>query len=270
MNFFCSQGHWYEDLEYSAKNLSDLNPFFYGVTLVHHPKQMTYQADAISANLQLNKTHYVDQHIYRVEWEPPEEDGTGGYIKWYTDGDLIFGMSGSSLDIMQTEIPSEPMYLLMNTAVSSSWGFPTPCPDNCDCSCYECGNPTCACAVPAGYCDNFPAHMEIDYVRVYQAVNESKHYLGCSPEHRPTDLFIKGHAKRFMATGQKRVLEPIQQGGGACAKNSDCGTQRGMGSCSSVGSCVCSNNYTGPNCLTHAGFYNFDTSKHESKFSRTY
>lgn len=247
-----------------------MNPFFYGVTLLHHGKDLTYQADAISANLQLNKTHFTDQHIYRVEWEPPEEDGSGGYIQWYTDGHPIFGIHASSLDIMGTEIPSEPMYLLMNIAVSSSWGFPTPCPDNCECTCFECGNPTCACGMPAGYCDNFPSHMEIDYVRVYQAVNESKHQLGCSTEHRPTDLWIQGHAKRYMATGQKRVLEPIMQGGGACSKNSDCGSHKIQGTCSSRGLCVCSQNYTGPNCLAHAGFYNFDTGKHELKFSRTF
>jgi len=265
-----AKGHWYEDLEYSATNTSDLNPFFYGVTLLHRPKELTYQADAISANLQLNKTHYVDQHIYRVEWEPPEEDGSGGYIKWYTDGEMIFGIRGSSLAIMQTEIPSEPMYLLMNTAVSSSWGFPAPCPENCGCECYECGNPACACALPVGYCENFPASMEIDYVRVYQALNDSKHYVGCSPEHRPTDLFIKGHAKRYMAAGQNRVLEPIQRGGGACVKNSDCGSDRSMGSCSLAGACVCTESYTGPNCKAHAGHDQFDTNKQPSKFRSTY
>ena len=261
------KGHWYENLEYSLKNRSDLNPFFYGVTLVHSGKDLTYQADAISSNLQLNKTHYTDQHIYRVEWEPPAEDGSGGYIKWYTDGELIFGIRGSSLDIMGTEIPSEPMYLLMNVAVSSSWGFPTPCPENCECECFECGNPACACALPSGYCDNFPSHMEIDYVRVYQAVNESKHYLGCSPEHRPTDLWIKGHAKRYTAPGQNRYLEPVVQGGGVCTKNSDCGSHKMQGTCPSSGFCVCSESFTGPNCLAHAAFYNFDTSTHTSEFS---
>lgn len=262
------QGHWYTHLEYSERNISDLNPFFYGVTLIHKPKSLTYQSDALSANRQLNTTHYSMQHTYRVEWEPPAHDGSGGYIKWFTDGELIYGLQGSSLDIMQSEIPSEPMYLIMNTAVSSSWGFPMPCPDNCACDCFECGNPACACALPTGYCENFPAAFEIDYVRVYQAVNESRHVLGCSPENRPTDLFIKGHEKLFTAEGQKRPLEPVRCGGGSCTKNSDCGKQREMGTCSSDGSCICSTNFTGPNCLAHNGYYDVDTSTPIKPFSR--
>jgi hypothetical protein len=68
-----------------------LNPFFYGVTLIHRPASYTYQSDALSANTRLNVTHYVDQDtVYRVEWEPPEEDGSGGYIKWFIDGELLF------------------------------------------------------------------------------------------------------------------------------------------------------------------------------------
>jgi beta-glucan synthesis-associated protein KRE6 len=243
-------------MEYSKRNISDLNPFFYGVTLVHKQKSTTYQSDALSANHQLNTTHYKSQHVYRVEWEPPAANGTGGYIKWFTDGEMIFGLKGATLDIMQTEIPSEPMYLIMNTAVSSSWGFPMPCPDNCECSCFECGNPTCECALPPGYCENFPASFEIDYVRVFQAVDDERHILGCSPEKRPTELFIKGHEKRYMTDGQRRPLEPVRRGGGSCTKSSDCGKH--TGSCSSSGVCVCFANFTGPQCLAHEGYYDFD------------
>ena len=237
---------------------------------MHHPKRLTYQSDALSANYQLNKTHYEKQHVYRVEWEPPAENGTGGYVKWFTNGQQIYAIKGSVLDLMQTEIPSEPMYLIMNTAVSSSWGFPMPCPDNCLCDCFECGNPACACAQPPGYCENFPAAFEIDYVRVYQAVNEEKHILGCSPKSRPTELFIKGHPKRYMTEGEKRPLEPIRQGGAPCTKNSECGGKRAnMGLCSSAGVCICMANYTGPRCLAHDGYFDFDTSREQKPFSCT-
>jgi hypothetical protein len=259
------QGHWYEHLKYG--NATDLNPFFYGVTMVHKQKSKTYQADALSANTQLKDTHYQKQHTYRVEWEPPAEDGTGGYLKWFTDGEFVYGINGESLSIAQTEIPSEPMYLLMNTAVSSNWGFPKPCPENCDCDCYECGNPSCACALPENYCDLFPAGFEIDYVRVYQAVNDSRHILGCSPESRPTAQFIKGHAKRYMDGEDRHTLLPVRTGGSSCAIDSDCGG-RPFGKCSS-GICRCSGNYTGPNCLAHRGFYDHDTSKPVPAFSCT-
>jgi beta-glucan synthesis-associated protein KRE6 len=251
-------------MEYGKGNLtkSELNPFFYGVTLVHEPKSYTYQADAISANRQLSSEHYSEQHIYRVEWEPPAKDGSGGYIHWYTDGLFSFSVQGLNLELTGTEIPSEPMYLLMNTAVSHTWGFPAPCPDGCLCSCYECGNPDCACALPPGYCDNFPSHFEIDYVRVYQAVNESRHILGCSTKSRPTELFIKGHSDRYMERGQKHPLEPIRIGGAVCLEDSECGGPH-LGICSAKGFCRCEDGFTGPTCLAHDGFYSVEDSSIE-------
>ena len=255
------KGHWYTDLEYGNDTIVDLNPFFYGVSLVQKPASHSYQADAVSANLQLNDTNYEDHHTYRVEWEPPAEDGTGGYIRWYTDDKFVYGLKSDSLDISGTEIPREPMYLIMNTAVASSWGFPTPCPDGCDCKCFECGKAECACALPAGYCENFPASFEIDYVRVYQAVNEPKHVLGCSPENMPTARFIEGHAERYMSEGERIPLEPLQKGGAPCVKDSQCGNDPLRGSCSSAGFCVCKTNTTGPTCLAHDAFYDIDTSK---------
>jgi beta-glucan synthesis-associated protein KRE6 len=185
-------------------------------------------------------------------------------VKWFTDEEYIYGIYGKSLDIMRTQIPREPMYLLMNTAVSSSWGFPAPCPDGCTCECFECGDPSCACGLPNGYCDNFPAHFEIDYVRVYQAANDSNHILGCSPEDRPTKLFIEGHQKRYMAEGQSRPLQPIARGGGACTNNGHCGGSK-RGICSVSGSCVCQEGWTGPECRAHMGFYDVDTSAPTAK-----
>jgi hypothetical protein len=86
------------------------------------------------------------------------------------------------------------MYIILNTAISSTWGFPTPCPDGCaycqpnnvdddsfsDTSagdddiydkgrnCYDCRRSECACSMPANMCSNFPASFLVDYVRVYQ------------------------------------------------------------------------------------------------------
>jgi beta-glucan synthesis-associated protein KRE6 len=246
-----------------------LNPFFYGVALFHKPKSRNYQSDAISANLQLNGSFYDRHHIYRVEWEPPSEDGTGGYIKWFTDNKFVFAVYGESLEITKTEIPSEPMYMIMNTAVSYTWGFPMPCPDNCPCDCYECGNPQCLCALPAGYCDNFPAGFEIDYVRVYQAVNESKHVLGCSPISRPTAQYIEGHAKRYMEEGQTRPLLNVRTGGETCSNHNDCGGSK-RGECSESGVCLCLEGWTGPSCRAHAASYDFDTSAPTPVFSRKF
>ena len=38
------------------------------------------EADAVSANSMLHKTHFEEQHIYRVEWLP---DANDGYVVWY-------------------------------------------------------------------------------------------------------------------------------------------------------------------------------------------
>jgi hypothetical protein len=256
-------------LEFGNVTKAELNPFFYGVTLVHEPKSYTYQADALSANMHLRNTHYLNHHLYRVEWEPPLEDGSGGYIKWYADGVYIYGIVGKSLEIMGTEIPSEPMYLLMNTAVSSKWGFPAPCPAGCDCDCFECGNPDCSCGLPSGYCGNFPANFEVEYVRVYQAVNESRHVLGCSTEDRPTELFIRGHAARYTDDYRKAPLQPIQRGGASCSGDDDCG-KNVTGFCSRLGYCQCYADFTGPSCLVHAVFYDVDTSGKEEEFTSKY
>merc|ERR1712176_167383 len=149
------KGHWYGGLEYGS-NKTELNPFFYGVMLEHKPKQYTYQSDALSANTHIGPEYFKSMHRYRVEWEPPNSDGTEGYLKWFLDGKFLYGVMGENLKLTNTQIPDEPMYLIINTAVASSWGFPKPCPTGCKCECYECGNPECTCGLPEGFCENFP------------------------------------------------------------------------------------------------------------------
>ncbi len=89
-------------------------------------------ADAISANTALNHTHFNSMHTYRLEWEPGDPDfnysndnsehsSTNGYMRWYVDDEFIFGIDGSALNVTGSMIPSEPMYLIMNTAISSTW-----------------------------------------------------------------------------------------------------------------------------------------------------
>jgi hypothetical protein len=68
---------WYsEGLEYG--NDSSLNIFFYGVELEHSDVALNYQADALSANTNLQDTHFNSFHDYRVEWVPGER----GHIHW--------------------------------------------------------------------------------------------------------------------------------------------------------------------------------------------
>ena len=96
-----------------------LNQYFYGVNTQHSDPTLNYQTDAVSFNYLLNDSFYERQHTYRLEWEPPQEDSTGGYVRWYIDDVFVAGVTGEDLQrVSATEIPSEPMYLIANVAVS--------------------------------------------------------------------------------------------------------------------------------------------------------
>ena len=131
-----------------------------------------------------------------MEWEP----GANGYLEWYLDDELIFGIPGESLQALTgSHIPDEPMYLILNTAISHRWGFPEPC-DVSTCSscwiCYDCTHPDCQCTLPNGMknCKNLPAEMSIDYIRLYQDTSKkSSHSIGCSPKTHPTKGYIEAN-----------------------------------------------------------------------------
>ena len=82
-----------------------------------------------------------DFHTFAVDWKP-------GLIVWYVDGVEAFRTSGE-------KVTSKPMYILMNLAVGGNWP----------------GDPN--------FFTRFPAAMEIDYVRVYERVNDGL------PDERP-------------------------------------------------------------------------------------
>ena len=93
-----------------------------------------YWSDAISQNRQLSASHFRTPHTFRLEWEPPSPLHPAGHLHWFLDGELILAINGTSITPeTQAEIPSEPSYVLFNTAVSKEWGFPTTCPAGCPC-----------------------------------------------------------------------------------------------------------------------------------------
>ena len=191
---------WYENLKVPNPN-SSYNYGFWGQECgpeydssweqIHK-----YMEDAISINTNLAATHFESHHVYRLEWEP----GIDGYLEWYLDDELIFGIPGASLqELTGSHIPDEPMYVILNTAISHRWGMPEPC-DIRTCStcwvCYDCTNPECQCTLPDGMknCKNLPAEMSIDYIRLYQDTSKgSKHSVGCSPESHPTAGYIEAN-----------------------------------------------------------------------------
>jgi hypothetical protein len=91
---------------------------------------------------------------HRLEWEPdtPEQEG---FLRWFLDDALVLQVDAATLRQAGTgaRIPAEPLYLVLNTAVSHSWGFPEPC-DIAECAacyqCYDCTHPDCQCSLPEG------------------------------------------------------------------------------------------------------------------------
>lgn len=219
-----------------------------------------YRTDSLSANIALNDDFYYNFHKFRVEWEPPKEDGFGGYIKWFVDGNLVTAVDGDDLQLTSnTEIPSEPMYLVMNLAVSKDWGFPDAYFLGCPHKCWSCLDPKCACALPKGFCKNLPTTFEIESVRLYQPQNEHGYSLGCSPPNRPTKEFIEAHQDVYKLHNEEAPLKEIEFGGGSCVSNADCGT-KARGTCSEDSVCVCQDHWTGPHCLAHYAPLEFETS----------
>jgi len=157
---------------------------------------------------------------------------------------FLYGIHASALKQTGAMIPEEPMYLVLNTAISSTWGFPVPCPQDCPCDCFDARKVECACAIPPRMLDNFPNHFLIDHVRVYQAEGDDTMTVGCSPPAHPTKKFIAGHLDRYMGEDDKQPLLPVSKGGASCSSAADCG----YGTCAKK-ACVCAEGYTGPRCL---------------------
>lgn len=250
---------WYEPL---LDNGGSLNLYYFGAHTWDTNKTEAYQTDTVSVNYWLNASFYDEFHKFRIEWEPPVEHmvdspsplSRGGYIKWFIDGKLISAIVGDDLQkVSETEIPSEPMSILLNQALSKDWGFPDAYFLDCPKKCWSCLDPKCECALPKNFCKkNVPASFEIDYVRVYQVKDDDRHILGCSPPSRPTKEWIEGHNERYIlweSPNGTQPLKPIQRGGGSCTTNVTCGGDD-RGYCDEVMGCLCSPGWTGPHCLS--------------------
>ena len=96
---------WYDNIEIGVGG--EYNYGFWGAPV--GPDKDTsieqiykYQEDAISVNTFLEETHFDQQHVYRLEWQP----GPTGYLDWYIDDDFLLGINGQSLqDLTGSFIP---------------------------------------------------------------------------------------------------------------------------------------------------------------------
>jgi beta-glucanase (GH16 family) len=270
-------GQWYEGLT-GGFNTS-LNIFFYGD--YNHfrgdPIEKDYWSDAVSYNHQLQDKHFERKHKYRLEWELPDEDeGHDGYIRWFVNDRFVLQINGTGIvDAgVGSTVSTEPMYILMNTAISKEWGFPLKCPTNCPCKDYDClsNNFGETCGFQPDFCKmmknetDLPTY-KVNYVRVWQNKNDPKQKVGCSTPERPTSKYIQAHQNLYKRKGDVSPLKEIQRGNGVCKPNSggitadSCGGSK-RGTC--IGSrCECRDGWTGPHCLVPDGFNPIQYEKEE-------
>lgn len=286
---------WYKHLRFGLN--TTLNILFYGTYNFFRedvaPEKQDYWSDAISFNRQLTEEHFTGRHVYRLEWEvPDEETGELGHLHWFLDDELVLAINGTSLQEAGTggQISSEPSSIIINTAISSQWGFTSKCGGDCPCETFDCHSPKWGdrCGFSPGFCDMLehsddnnddgnssktntnggPPTYKMNWVRVYQDPTKHKQKVGCSTPERPTKTFIEAFADRYKLESDDRPLKPIQRGRGECTTttttpmneddNNNFGPEQcggtSRGHCTPTKMCACKEGWTGPHCLVPDGY----------------
>ena len=158
---------------------------------------------------------------------------------------MVLLLTGDGSFVLGSEISSEPMYIIMNTAISSQWGkssrymhsicarstpahlrmqlllnesgFPGKCPANCPCKTYDCKSDEWQshCGFSDGFCDmvknttNKPEYR-INWVRVYQDPNDEQQKVGCSTPERPTRKYIEAHESNYKQQGDVSEMSSLR------------------------------------------------------------
>ncbi|ETW05452.1 hypothetical protein H310_03215 [Aphanomyces invadans] len=210
----------------------------------------SYQMDAISANWPVEFAAYSGYLKYQLEWVM----GRQGYVRWMIDGVPLFEIPAESLENPPQNAAmsnpkklmiEEPLYLIFNTALSTSWGTQPPNPGK---PCRGDGRDDKVNRV----CDAFPLYLKIDYIRVWQ--NTSTMSVGCDPASHPTRLWIDGHKSDYEDVDNPNI---DVDGNAFCTDNADCTLAGSIvtGSCSDTKRCVCSAPavWGGPRCTSNRG-----------------
>ncbi|KAG7401413.1 hypothetical protein PHYBOEH_001405 [Phytophthora boehmeriae] len=214
--------------------------------------EFAYQMDAISSNWEIHLAAYLDWVSYSVEWVT----GDDGYIRWEVDRQPIFEVTADVLtnppqDTAQMNpkkiMIEEPMYVIFNVALSSSWGSSPPNAGEGDC--YGDGSDEETNAI----CDSFPMYLKIDYIRLYQDTSDDTDMaIGCDPDTHPTKQWIEDNIDDYI--DDDNPLTSVS-GMAFCDSNSDCTisvTGTVTGTCTD-GRCKCvSASWTGPRCTETA------------------
>lgn len=159
---------WYEpDTEF-------VEVFDASVTSMNVYRGGPYQ-QAVSAVTNLNNQWYDGKEFqtYAFEYEPGED----GNIWWYVGADKTWHIDARALgpngNVGQRVIPQEPMAIVANFGLSSSF----------------------AALNMTGLAALMPATMRIDYIRIYQSAG---HSVGCDPPGYETTEYIAEHPKAYL------------------------------------------------------------------------
>ncbi|RLN71056.1 hypothetical protein BBJ28_00006939 [Nothophytophthora sp. Chile5] len=215
-----------------------------------------YQMDAISANWPIHLGAYIDYLVYQLEWVT----GKNGYVRWMLEGSPLFEVTADAFSVVPQNANSsnpekvmleEPMSIIFNVALSSSWGTKPPNPGS---ACRGDGSDEAVNKI----CDSFPMYMKLDYIRLYQDQGDdldADNYMqvGCDPASHPTKQWIEGHLDEY-EDDDNQMTEVI--GKAFCKTDDDCTIGGKFGSSNLItGSCVnsrCSCSYpeswVGPRC----------------------
>lgn len=160
---------------------------------------VTFQ-QAVSAKVNTSDTAYQysggDFDTYAFEYTPGATQDS--YITWFMGGEPKFTVNSLALkpnaatEISQRSIPEEPMYIIMNLGISSSFSW-----INWD--------------ALMGY---FPFTLTVDYVRVYQDEDKiTNNSLSCDPTGFPTSAYIAKHEVAYNNPLLTGWLAPPDEGG---------------------------------------------------------
>ncbi|KIM89080.1 glycoside hydrolase family 16 protein [Piloderma croceum F 1598] len=149
------------------------------ITQYNSYKGGVYQ-QAVSALSFIDSQNYNNNAYaaYGYEWWSNPSKRDEGYITWFSSGSKVFTMEASAIgpdsisQVSQRLVPEEPMYVIFNMGLSSSF-------QKQDWKHLE-----------------FPSKMYIDYIRVYQR-DDVTNGVGCSPSSYPTENYINKHANAY-------------------------------------------------------------------------
>ncbi|RLN55926.1 hypothetical protein BBP00_00008257 [Phytophthora kernoviae] len=159
-----------------------------------------YQMDAVSSNWPVHLGAYLEFVVYQLEWVT----GENGYVRWMLNGSPLFEITTATISAVpqnanksnpQKVMIEEPMYVIFNVALSSSWGAKPPNPGS------ECRGDGSDPEVNK-VCDAFPMFLKVDYIRLYQDLGDdldADNYMqvGCDPASHPTKKWIEGHINEY-------------------------------------------------------------------------